>query len=283
MIKIGCGTVVFREFELERALEAIREIGYEYIETQAVGPWCPHVDVRKDDPVRFADLVKSYGFKGVTGLWMPDGNMVTNANSVESGILAIRWADAAGIPVVHTGDGHVPDGMDEDVAYENIRRTLDGIIEGTPDGKAVLGFEPHGALSLTGKGLQRIMAMAPADRLGVNYDAANIVRGGYVESAGVTEETTDSGYKGIENDEREDEVLQAIADRVVHFHTKDLDPDYNCVPLGDGIVKNRACYEILERAGYSGAFSLETEGGLDFEASCALAAKSYQWMVENLK
>ena len=45
MIKLGCGTVLFRKFDLERSLDAIRNIGYEYFETQAVGPWCPHVNV----------------------------------------------------------------------------------------------------------------------------------------------------------------------------------------------------------------------------------------------
>lgn len=49
-MKIGCGTVLFRTFELERSLAAIREIGFEYFETQAVGPWCPHVNIEKDDP-----------------------------------------------------------------------------------------------------------------------------------------------------------------------------------------------------------------------------------------
>jgi sugar phosphate isomerase/epimerase len=35
MIKVGCGTVLFREYELERSLDAIRNIGFEYFETQA--------------------------------------------------------------------------------------------------------------------------------------------------------------------------------------------------------------------------------------------------------
>ena len=55
-MKIGCGTVLFRTFALERSLAAIREIGYEYFETQAVGPWCPHVNVEKDDPLALVRL-----------------------------------------------------------------------------------------------------------------------------------------------------------------------------------------------------------------------------------
>jgi len=43
MMKKGCGTVVFREYELDRTLAAIREAGFEYFETQAqplVQPCC---------------------------------------------------------------------------------------------------------------------------------------------------------------------------------------------------------------------------------------------------
>ena len=71
-MKIGCGTVVFRKFELERALDAIRKIGFEYFETQAVGPWCPHVNVEKDDPEFLVKLKNQFGFKEITGqtpLW----------------------------------------------------------------------------------------------------------------------------------------------------------------------------------------------------------------------
>ncbi|HBP38236.1 MAG TPA: hypothetical protein DD640_05760, partial [Clostridiales bacterium] len=72
-MEIGCSTVIFRRYELERALEAIRKIGFDYVETQGVGPWCPHVDIEKSDPVRFLDLARHYGFKGVSALWMPNG------------------------------------------------------------------------------------------------------------------------------------------------------------------------------------------------------------------
>ena len=42
--RIGCGTVTFRKQPLEEALERIARAGYEYVEPQATGPWCPHVD-----------------------------------------------------------------------------------------------------------------------------------------------------------------------------------------------------------------------------------------------
>ena len=57
-MKIGCGTVIFREYPLRQALELIRSAGYDYVETQATAPFCPHVDVDRDDPLTLRDMVK---------------------------------------------------------------------------------------------------------------------------------------------------------------------------------------------------------------------------------
>ena len=97
-MKLGCGTVLFRKFELERSLEAIRNVGFEYFETQAVGPWCPHVDVEKDDPENLVRLKNKFGFREITGLWSLNGNIIANDRAVESGIRSIEWAAAGRHP-----------------------------------------------------------------------------------------------------------------------------------------------------------------------------------------
>ena len=48
-MKKTCGTVVFREYDLDRTLDAIYAAGYRYFETQATNPWCNHVVLDKDD------------------------------------------------------------------------------------------------------------------------------------------------------------------------------------------------------------------------------------------
>ena len=52
-MRIGCGSVVFRRLPLRDALALIREAGYEFVEVQATAPFCPHVDVDRDDPAAF--------------------------------------------------------------------------------------------------------------------------------------------------------------------------------------------------------------------------------------
>ena len=273
-MKIGCGTVLFRKFELERALAAIREVGFEYFETQAVGPWCPHVNVETDDPETLVRLKNKYGFKEITGLWSLNGNIIRNPNAVESGIRSIEWAAAAGIPIVHTGDGAKPkdvDMSDED-AYKILGERLAILTEAARKNGVKLAIEPHGIFSLTGKGLKRIMEIDSSDALGINYDACNIFRASYVESG-----NNKSGWVCADGKEDELAVLHQIGDRVIHCHAKDM-IGKDCVAVGTGVVNVKGCVEYLKSIGYQGVVSVETEGGDDFDAICRLAKDSYDYL-----
>lgn len=272
-MKLGCGTVLFRKFDLERSLEAIRNIGFEYFETQAVGPWCPHVNVEQDDPENLVRLKNKFGFREITGLWSLNGNIIANDRAVESGIRSIEWAAAAGIPVLHTGDGKKPKDMSEEDAYKVFADKLAQILEAAKKYGVKVAIEPHGTFSLTLDGLKNMMALGDPDVLGINYDACNIFRAGYVESG-----NNKSGYKTSGNGEDELFVLKGIADRVVHCHAKDINTEKVCVPVGDGVVNVKGCVEHLKAIGYEGVISVETEGGDDFDAVVALAAKSYAYL-----
>lgn len=270
MVKIGCGTVLFREYELERSLEAIRNIGFEYFETQAVGPWCPHVNVERDDPERLVQLRKKFGFREITGLWSWNGSLISNPNSLASGIRTIEWAAAAGIPIVHTGDGHKPKELGMEDAYRILEERLSALLEVAKKYHVRVAIEPHGTFSLTAEGLKKIMAMGEPSLLGINYDGCNVFRAGYVESGNGR-----SGYRGNETGEDEVTVLRSVADRVIHCHAKDINEQQHCVPVGDGIVNIKGVVQTLMQQGYNGVVSVETEGGGSFEEIVALAKKSY--------
>lgn len=273
MIKLGCGTVLFRNFGLERSLEAIRGVGYEYFETQAVGPWCPHVDVEKDDPQNLVNLKEKFGFKGISGLWSLNGNIISNPNAVASGIRSIEWAAAAGIPVLHTGDGHKPEGMSDEEAFKVLEEKLSAILEAAKKHNVTVAIEPHGTFSLTAEGLKKIMTMGDEKYLGINYDACNIFRAGYVESG-----NGKSGWKGNRDGGDEVETLNEIIGRVVHFHAKDMNAARECVAVGDGVVNIDGCVKLLKKSGYDGVVSVETEGGDDFDEIVKLAERSYNYL-----
>lgn len=271
-MKLACGTVLFRQHPLELALETIRECGYEYVETQSVGPWCPHVDVTKDDPVRYAELVRSHGFKGTTALWMRNGNILSCDDWAEWAVRTLEWASAAGIPVVNTGDGFKPEGLSDEDAFKLYADRMLKVLESCERLSTHIAIEPHGTFSLTGDGLARMMAVSESKWLGVNYDGCNIHRAGYVESRGDSH-TVRSG----ERTEDETEVLGRVLGRVVHVHAKDY-KDGRCQALGEGDVKLAQCLKMLKDFGYEGAVSLETEGDESFEESREIARKSREWM-----
>jgi len=272
-MKIGCGTVLFRKFELEKALEAIRNIGFEYFETQAVGPWCPHVDVEKDDPENLVRLKEKFGFKEITGLWCLNGNIIKNPLSVDSVIRTIEWAKAASIPMVHLGDGHKPDDMSDEDAYLVLEDKLAKILEATRKNNVKVAIEPHGTFSLTLAGLKKFLSLGEKEILGINYDACNVFRASYVESG-----ENKSGWKCAEGKEDELEVLKGVADRVIHCHVKDINSNRECVATGSGVVNVEGCVRYLMENGYDGVFSVETEGGDDFDSIVKLAEDSYKYL-----
>lgn len=275
-MKIGCGTVCFRTKSLEEALERIHRAGYEYVETQATGPWCPHVDPWKDDPAKFRQLVQKYGFKGVTGLWSPHGAIIPDVQSVEGITQAIRWAKEAGIPVVHAGDGAKSDNMTEGDALKLLAERLGRILEEAEKCHVYVAIEPHGSFSLTAYGLMKIMGVSQSKWLGINYDTANVHRATYKDANA-------GGYPWTLFGERQDEVtaLKAVADRVVHFHAKDV-IGTKCVVLGDGQVDIRGCLRVLKEHHYTGVVSLETEGDFAPDEGQKLIEASRQYLVKAL-
>ncbi len=275
-MKIGCGTVTFRTLPLKEAMDRIRRAGYHYVEPQATGPWCPHVDAWKDDPQKFRDLVREFGFSGASALWAPNGAIIPNPKSVEGISQAIRWASQAGIPVVNAGDGRKPKNMSDDEALKLLRERLAKILEVAEECRVYLAIEPHGTFSLTADGLKKIMALSGSKWLGVNYDTANVHRATYVETAA-------GAYSWTPFGKPQDEVatLKAIVDRVVHVHVKDV-VGANCVVLGKGSVNVRSCIQLLKQHGYTGLLSLETEGVADVEQAQSFIEASRVYLEKTL-
>ena len=277
-MKIGCGSVVYREHDIKRTLESIRNIGFEYFETQSTNPWCNHVIIEKDDPVKFADMAKSFGFKGITALWTNEGALISAGEKCTETIKrTIKWAAAANIPVVNFGDGSKPFEMSEEEAFKIYKERLIEILETAEKYKVTMALEPHGTFTLTGDGLIKLMQVSNSEYLGINYDPANIKRKGYMETKNGV-----ASWKSIENSESETEILKRVISRVRHFHIKDLDVNHNCMPLGKGIVDLKGCIEVLKENGYTGAVSLETEGGMGFEETENLCRESYEFMKKHI-
>jgi sugar phosphate isomerase/epimerase len=160
---------------------------------------------------------------------------------------AIRFARGLGAPVVNTDEGIRPAWLDDSEIWTVMRYTLKKVLPLAERHGVCIGIEPHQSLSKTTAGLLRIATLVDSPMLMVNYDTGNAFLGG------------EDPYAG----------LQAVIDRVVHIHAKDISVQHaesekgkvtgtpvGCA-CGDGVIDWARVVGLLRGAGYDGVLSVE--------------------------
>jgi sugar phosphate isomerase/epimerase len=270
-MKIGCNTVAFRQYSLDFALERIARAGYKYVEVEANLSWCDHVRTDQHDPIQFRDRVLGHGLFAISCIGS-HRELISESSAEDDLRHSLEFAAAAGVPVVATGEGRLPQGMSEAEALNILKPKLERLAQTAEKCRVYLAIEPHGSLSLAPGGLSKILALAPSPWLAVNFDTANPHRGDYVG-------TTHKGFEWkLDQAGRGDElaVLRPVAGKVRHVHWKDV-VGRNAVILGRGEVKLKEEVEILRGAGYDGVLSYETEGWEEAEESQKMIIESLAW------
>jgi sugar phosphate isomerase/epimerase len=172
---------------------------------------------------------------------------------------AIRFAKVLGAPVVNTDEGIRPSWLTDSECFEVMRYTLKTVLRTAERHGIYVGIEPHQSISRNTAGLLRIATLVDSPMLRVNYDTGNAFLGG------------EDPYAG----------LQAVVDRVVHVHAKDISVEYaeaekgkvtgtpvGCA-CGDGVIDWGRVTDILREAGFSGVLSVECGTPLQAERSLA--------------
>ena len=277
-MEIGCNTVAFRKFPLEVALDRVADAGYEYVEVEANLSWCSHADPWKDDPSKFAETVSSYGFLGVSALGS-HRELISDERSVADLSRALEWCGEAGVPIVITGEGRMPEGMSEEHAIGILSERLPALAEVAARSRVKIALEDHGSISLGSlDGLPRILEIVDSEWVVVNFDTANIHRGDYVG-------TTHEGYAWkLDHAQGYDEVelLRRVASRVGHLHIKDV-VGRDAVALGRGDIDLMGCLGVLKDTGFKGVLSYETEGNEDMEAATEMITTSRSYLADALR
>lgn len=277
LMKIGCNTVNFRTRDLDFALGKIALAGYEYVEVEANLKWCSHINPWRDDPIKFKDKIKSFGFKGVSAIGS-HRELITSDRGVRDIKKALEWAHEANVPIVLTGEGRLPENMSIKDALSILKERYQEILEVAEKNKVHLAIEDHGSISLTPDGLLKLLSLAESQWLGVNFDTANIHRGDYVG--------TDSNYYewklGAKTSYDEVELLKKVAKKVKHVHIKDV-IGRDAVILGGGEINIIDCLRVLKNAGYDGILSYETEGMECTEKSVEMITKSRKFLINAIK
>jgi sugar phosphate isomerase/epimerase len=137
--------------------------------------------------------------------------------------------------------------MTEQDAYDVMKINLRAIAETCDENGVYLGVEQHGPYTAKIQRLQRILELVDSPWIRVNYDSGNTYLAGEDPYA----------------------MLDAVIDKVVHVHAKDISVKQaeaergkvtgtavGCA-CGDGVIDWTRIVRRLKKAGYAGVLSVE--------------------------
>jgi sugar phosphate isomerase/epimerase len=200
----------------------------------------------EDDPLEVREWLDELGLR-CSGL-SAHSPLMRPEVSVPYITRAIRYAADVGAPVVNTDEGPKPDWMGEELAFEVMGYSLHQVLAVAERHGIDVAIEPHQVYTARKETLLRILALSDSPRLKVNWDTGNSYLAGL-----------DDPY----------DMLEAVADRVVHVHAKDIALEQSEKERGEvtGTAVGCACgegevdwprvVEILRRHGYEGVLSVE--------------------------
>jgi sugar phosphate isomerase/epimerase len=238
---------------LDYGVKKAAEIGYKYVEPCFLMGRCLlsnagycHVTSMDVDPQRIQAMMHDAGVK-ISGL-----STHSDLLDVEFGVLyarkAIAYAKALEVNIVQICETmYPPDWMMESDAYQIMRMVLKAISETCADNGVYIAVEQHGPYTSKVDSLLRILDLVDSEWIRVNYDCGNTFLSG------------EDPYR----------MLDAVADKVVHVHAKDISVEQadaergkvtgtavGCA-CGDGVIEWNRIVDRLKKAGYDGVLSVE--------------------------
>jgi sugar phosphate isomerase/epimerase len=256
--KIGCNSDGFMgadtgtEKPFIHMLRTLAEMGYDSIEPQVMTGWASSILYEYDptlslesDPIEIRNIVKDFGLEIVC--------VSAHANLMDLGEAgagylkkAIPWAKLVGARIVNTSEGPRPEYLTEEEGFQAMKLNLKSILRMAENFDIKITIEPHNIYTVQTETMLRILELVESDHFGVNFDTGNVTLFG-----------TDAV-----------EMLEAVKDKVMHMHLKDLDKETyeknkgkTGIPfgtvLGEGIVPIKECIDLLKKAGFDGELSVE--------------------------
>jgi sugar phosphate isomerase/epimerase len=238
---------------LAYGIQQAGRIGYKWVEPCFLDGRCLlsnsgycHVTSLDTDPKLIKDLCAEAGVK-ISGL-----SSHSDLLNPEYGVLyarrGIRYARALGVNVVQiTEDMYPPKWIDESEAYNLMRITLRAIAETCEENGVYIAVEQHGPYTAKIEHMKRILTLVDSPWIRCNFDCGNTFLAG------------SDPY----------EMLEAVIDKVVHVHAKDISVKQaetergkvtgtavGCA-CGDGVIDWKKIVGRLKKAGYKGVLSVE--------------------------
>ncbi len=254
-MKIGVNLEYVRHADksLKYGVQTAGKMGYKWVEPCFLMGRCLlsnagycHVTSLDTDPKEILDLCAEAGVQ-ISGV-----SSHSDLLNPEWGVLyarrGIRYARALGVNIVQiTEDMYPPKWMTEEIAYATMKTNLLAMAETCEENGVYLAVEQHGPYTAKIKSLLRILDLVDSPWIRVNYDCGNTFLSGEDPYA----------------------MLEAVIDRVVHVHAKDISQQQataergkvtgtavGCA-CGDGEIDWHRLVKRLKQAGYQGVLSVE--------------------------
>jgi sugar phosphate isomerase/epimerase len=241
------------------------EIGYKYVEPCFLNGRCLlsnagycHVTSMDTGPKVIQDMCDEAGVK-ISGL-SSHSDLLSPEFGVQYAKRGLQYARALGVNIVQiTEDMFPPKWIDETEAYNIMRINLRAIAESCEENGVYIAVEQHGPYTGKIDRMVRILSLVDSPWIKCNYDCGNTFLSG------------SDPY----------EMLDAVIDKVVHVHAKDISVKQaeaergkvtgtavGCA-CGDGVIDWKKLVGRLQKAGYKGVLSAEC--GTEEEAVRSLA------------
>jgi sugar phosphate isomerase/epimerase len=269
-MQFAFSTNAFREYQLEDAIEAIADAGYDGVELLFDEPHLYPPDCTAEERERVADVLDRRGIAAsngnafmltaIEGFHHPsyiEPDEAYRQKRIDYTLAALETAGDLGLSHISIEPGGpIPDGKSRDWALDTFVDSLEAVI---PTAEAVgvdLLVEPEPDLLIeTAAEFLKLLERVDSDRVRCNFDAGHFYCVG----------------------EDPAELVDPLWDYTSHYHLEDIPADrtHEHTQLGDGAMEIDAFLRELESRGYDGFVTVELYPYEETPIETARAAMAY--------
>ncbi len=235
--RLGATTTSYQWFTLDEALAGIAAAGFHYVELAAIRGVIQHVPLEAS-PARLRAVRRQINDAGLVPLSLSGHSDLTAPAGQDDACRALDLCAELGIGLLNTAVGGAFNDHEDEAAF---LAGIPALAEYAARRQVVIGLEIHGTLTGTGRQTRTLIEKVDHPAVRINYDTAN-----------------SEYFAGLPVLEDIEPTLPYLA----HCHLKDKiggKGDWNFPALGEGHIDFAALLSVLERAGYTGPFSVEVE------------------------
>ena len=243
MAKLAFSTLGCPDWSLDQVIAAAREYGYDGVELRLLDGEIitPELPASERERVR-----TTFAAAGLPICCLDSSIRVATGADPEGVAAEIRaflaLAAEIGAPMIRVFGGDWPEGKSEDEVFAATADLLNGVAPDAERHGVAIVLETHDSLA-SSRTVAAILGRVPSRAIGALWDTHHPYRMG----------------------EQPDEVIDALGDRILHFHVKDARKNeaartgWDLLLLGKGEVPVRDSLTTVLRRGYDGWVAVEWE------------------------